>query len=659
MRSKNVSKVILFVFLFVVLFSVLQNILTAKWIFVQGVNDGETQRFKCFYDVPQNTLDYITLGPSPSYYSTNPIEIYCESGWKGYDLGNSCQGIAVSYYWLKEACKVQNPKIVFLDPSALFYDSKTDSEVNVTKALTNMKFSPNKVMACIDCASEKKTAIEYILPMMSFHDRWCELERQDFDYKNEDYFMRGTYLSFYMINYSNIIDKNLYEKDIYGLDGCESNTSYYCNEENENYFSKIVNYCKLNNIELILFIPPSTYKSAGFREKVREIASKYDLNIFDVADYNLVWEWNKDTCDTGRHVNYWGNCKFSNIMSDYLIEKEKKEVGDPFWEKDSLSYQSYEEANLLADQDKVYAFLSTLISNKDDHTILISVKDDACAGWNDVNQYYFSQLGLTGDFSSSHIQQSYIGVVYNGEKLFEQWDAAPMELVTNVNKQKICISSAGFVYGDAAKITIDEVDYAVNSRGLNIVTIDNKTGKVDGSIAIDTHTSQQTILLSKPEYNSMWKQIGDTYQGIKNGRYIISPITTETEALDICAGQEKDKVNCQLWTKTKELPQHFYVEYVGNGLYTIQAVCSGKYLTALDYGNVNCTNVVQDSYTGLANQKWFIYETEENGYTIKNLYNGLVMDVSGTVSLPGVNIQLYECNYGDWQKFSFERIGDV
>ena len=84
-------------------------------------------------------------------------------------------------------------------------------------------------------------------------------------------------------------------------------------------------------------------------------------------------------------------------------------------------------------------------------------------------------------------------------------------------------------------------------------------------------------------------------------------------------------------------------------------MCSDKYLTAYNFGTKKGTNIVQETYSGLANQRWFIYQSNDGSYKIESLYNHLMIDVAGGVAFEGCNIQLYENNYCNCQKYRLMR----
>lgn len=663
-------RIICFFVIFAMLFICIQKIVTPKWLYVPGVSEGETNRYQSFYELDNNSLDYIILGPSTSFYSINPMLIYAETGYTGYNLGCPSQGIKVSLYWLKEALKHQKPKYVFYDVTSLLYKSTVSSsdsyDASVTKALTNMRFSWNKIQACFECRTKNKKPIEYLLPVLSFHTRWDDLEKDDFYFGTNSYSLKGAYLNFKVCNESSKEVRNVNDYKKYDMQNAEVQyEKRNISEENREVFEELLLLCGVNDIELIPIVGLTKAQGIADKNTIDNFLIEYDLQCMDFGNMVSV-DWNKDTPDTGGHTNYWGNSKYSHILADYLRTRElgnkSQTVDEKLWKADLIEYQAFEEEQLISNKEKVLSYLNTITHNREDLYIVLSVRDEACVGWNEELEYYIRKLELESDFRNN-IQNSYIAVVDGGNCIFEQWAENKMILEESIvlagEDRKLAITSAGYVYGDTAKIELDSTNYSVNSRGLNIIAIEKATGKVVSSVAIDTHVSDATLKVKSLDDYAVkrWKEYEEQAQQIEEGVYVIVPSNNEQCALDIPSGSSKEDAILQLWTRTEEKPQQFEVVYVGNGLYYIKALCSGKYLTAYNYGNTKGTKVVQNSFTGLANQKWFIYESGEGVYTIMSHYNKLVMDVSGTVSKSGVNIQLYEENDGEWQKFVFSSLG--
>lgn len=205
-KRKQVAQVAAFFILFFLLFFKLQAIFLPDWSYVVNCQEGDTEKYQGFYSLPANSLDYIVIGASHSFYSTNPMQIYAETGFTGYDLGSPSQSIQLSYYWMKEAFKTQRPKIVFYDVISLFYSHGTYNAA-LSKAIIPMRPSLNKLEAIIQCSNSKEQISGLLMPMYQFHTRWTELNQKSFHQPERRYLWKGAYIDF---NNSFVMSQNNY-----------------------------------------------------------------------------------------------------------------------------------------------------------------------------------------------------------------------------------------------------------------------------------------------------------------------------------------------------------------------------------------------------------------------------------------------------------------
>ena len=68
------------------------------------------------------------------------------------------------------------------------------------------------------------------------------------------------------------------------------------------------------------------------------------------------------------------------------------------------------------------------------------------------------------------------------------------------------------------------------------------------------------------------------------------------------------------------------------------------------------SNVVQQTYSGLASRKWFVTENKNASFSFTSLYNGQVLDVPYGMAELGVNIWVVEENFMMPQQFFLERV---
>ena len=125
--------------------------------------------------------------------------------------------------------------------------------------------------------------------------------------------------------------------------------------------------------------------------------------------------------------------------------------------------------------------------------VIIAVKDTPgnCINGGIVNQ--LKNAGFKENLQNRHLQ-SYIGVIDGGQLLFESLSKInePILWETKIDSYQVKAISKVLGNGDTAEIKINDVDYAVNERGLNIVVFNKRSGNLIDSVCFDTHLSTFT-----------------------------------------------------------------------------------------------------------------------------------------------------------------------
>lgn len=138
---------------------------------------------------------------------------------------------------------------------------------------------------------------------------------------------------------------------------------------------------------------------------------------------------------------------------------------------------------------------------------------------------------------------------------------------------------------------------------------------------------------------------------ISDGKYAILACSNVNKALDIEWESTENGSNVQLWDSTGGSNQSFYIEYIGEGCYTIQVANSKKMLT------VKNSNVIQQEYKNLDTQKWIIQNADNNGkFAIRSKATGDYLDIYNNNMSNGTNIGIYYGNDTDAQKFKLEEL---
>ena len=96
---------------------------------------------------------------------------------------------------------------------------------------------------------------------------------------------------------------------------------------------------------------------------------------------------------------------------------------------------------------------------------------------------------------------------------------------------------------------------------------------------------------------------------------------------------------------------------ISNGWYYIKNVNAQKYLQVKNNQGGNSVNVEIGTGTGFRGQKWYVTNTSDGYFTLKN-GNGYMLDVQYGANNDGQNIQTYSANNANAQRFKAVKIGN-
>ena len=218
-----------------------------------------------FYAEKKNDIDLIVIGSSNSFCTVDPLVLYEEYGIAAYDFGSSSQPMNLSVLYLKEALKTQKPKVVALEVNMMTSDSESSrSEAGLRWGFTNIPLSVDKLKCIYQSVGEVNAEyFTYVFPIFRYHSRWKELSKTDYTYFYQDKtnYTKG-YLETQAVSEERI---NLTEYDFEG--------TAQIGEENAFCLGEIVQLCRQNDAELLLFKSPREnwhrYETEAVRAKVR------------------------------------------------------------------------------------------------------------------------------------------------------------------------------------------------------------------------------------------------------------------------------------------------------------------------------------------------------------------------------------------------------
>lgn len=134
----------------------------------------------------------------------------------------------------------------------------------------------------------------------------------------------------------------------------------------------------------------------------------------------------------------------------------------------------------------IYEYLDMLMYFKKEYTIAFAVRDTPGSRMDDKILMQIHNLGFT-EFTRK-LWKMYCGLIHGNQRLID--DMRPENIERGVilnNSLKIELLSSAYKSGDCCKIIINNTDYSVNRRGINIVVYDAVNMKVVDSVCYDAH----------------------------------------------------------------------------------------------------------------------------------------------------------------------------
>ena len=574
------------------------NILKEKW-----------HKYDTLYELRDHSVDYLALGMSQMFYGINPIYIYDHTGYLGFNLGDEAQNIQFSYFWLVEALKRQSPKAVFLDVGSLFYQKSYMHESWKLKEYAAMPFSMEKIKATIEGTDDTATRIGSLFPIGYFHGNWKHLAEEDFTALPQP--TLGANVLFHIEGSDDPLTVNPYRVEHEGLEKYAE--SAVIPELNQRYFERIVKLCSEESIRLVPVKIPTNNWDNERHSIICDFLKKYHLKLYDLNQEEILIDWKTDTFDTGYHLNYWGACKTSDRLGEYMKElfqghtEAVEPSDDPVLDELILRYHQEEMQQLLsrflAGPEKRNQYFNWLSENMDRYIVFITISDHLSGSEEDLIRY-FKLLGLS-EFEEQHRKDSYVAVIRKGSVVFEKWSKDKIDykgfLLENEEGPQIEVTSSGKPshlisdQGNFATAVADGRNYALDIQGMDIVVFDAVSG---GLVSSSVHFNDSDWIIQGPEEKTDYLE-----------RVLADHSCTYRYISQI---DENDE-------------QSIVLKYCESGTY-YAVNQDGRCLTVNHAGTTAGTDADWNRQMGDADQLWLLIPNGEGSYYLRSLYNGLLLE---------------------------------
>lgn len=479
-RLKTVLKSICFLCIFALLFFYVQELLRDKWV------EGEynvTTKVRGFYEEKENTLDVIFIGSSQMYADMAPAVLFHEYGITSYDFCANEQPMWISYYYIKEALKHQDPKVIVLDVFTVYgedYEQEGVTHIN----LDDLPMSFNKIAAIRDSVPEGMR-YSFYFPLAKYHNTWT------------DFYEGKAELSFYherdpYKGYSPFVFAADYEAfakpEVAGQKESEP-----IPERAKTWLYKIIDLCRQENVPLVLIKTPNgNAERQKLYNSVAELAQETGTPFLNM---NVL-------LDGQAHINVLQAEKVSLMMGEYLTANyrfvDKRQDPDYVqWAADAeLFYR--QKAKCLLISAKNYEEYIRLLSDQD-YIVCISAKNSTGGKFSREDISLLNQcLGLNCRLDDVP-DGNYCAVIDGGCVLYEtsfedqENKEESDEFTLEVSGLDIWIASSGALPDRTAYIRVNGTDFSMDGDGLNIAVYDKVLGEMFEMSLLDLNKNMEPV----------------------------------------------------------------------------------------------------------------------------------------------------------------------
>ncbi len=489
---QNLIKALSFSLIFVLLFSFVNVALKMK------KNYGNLL-IENFYKEEPNTVDVLFLGTSHTYVSVNPALLWDDHGIASVNMPSAGQPTWNMYYYLKEALKYQQPKLVVLDVFSMIiiqregelqYGGEYASYDRMVHSNIGMKFSQNKIDS-VFASAPKGLRLDLLLGLPVYHNRYEELSDADMQY------MLGGDLE----ESKNYITR--WEgKEVERRDNADLQETAAIHEKSLEYFEKTIDLLREKDIPVLLVDTPYSVSDED-RKIINSIKAVAQQKGVDYLEYNddydrLGLDFSQDFSDNS-HLTVTGATKFTHdlgeqIKSKFDIPDRRGQAGYESWDVCSQQWQQKIRNQQLQQTKKLGDFLA-LADNENYFVAMYMESAEKPVMAEDgtkevpvvkVKSEAYKQLGqfhLSTDLSQK-LHCDFLAVVDDGGSKLEICGETAVSQTFDVANKKIKMLVPGNTEATPF-IMVDQKRVDKGEKGLNIVVFDKTLGIVADSVACD------------------------------------------------------------------------------------------------------------------------------------------------------------------------------
>ena len=282
-----------------------------------------------------NKYEVLFFGNSHMLDAVFPLELWHDYGMISYNLAGSGLAIPSTYWVMKNALDISNPRLIVLDCYTVSLDVKDDEDER-RKAMLHqqMDYLPlnvNKLRMINDLVEKPEDKLEFAWDFTLYHERWQRLEQEDFERSLN--IQKGAKIALDVKPPREMAERPRQTTELESV-GVE-------------YLRRTIEECQSREIEILLTYLPFPASEENWQEAlcVERIAQEYGVACVNFLDMSVV-DLEVDCSDENSHLNGSGGRKVTNYIGQYI--KEHYDIADHSgeeayrdWDEDYGRYTDY------------------------------------------------------------------------------------------------------------------------------------------------------------------------------------------------------------------------------------------------------------------------------------------------------------------------------
>lgn len=406
-------------------------------------------------------IDVMFFGSSHTHCSIDHGYLWDHYGIAGYTHSAGSQNIAGTYYFIKEALRVQKPKVIMVDCWGAVGEKIVNGDADVYRNTLSMQWSAPFFeyldYLAEDIGMERTWKNQALCKMPIVHTRYAELDWTDFE--DNIPFMRGY--------------RGSYEIAPYETPECADNYEIMeLSEDKEEFLQKIVDVGRENDVNVVFFAAPF-YLTEEEQMQFNRIAEFADANQVPFINFNHLYgetglDYGRDFRDHS-HVNNDGAVKVTEYLAqflkaDYDIPDRRGQAGYELWEENALYLRNKVLRHDLESAVNINDYLRRLSEMEEEQLIILALTGNYGA----LGEVYLDSLislGITRD----EYEQGGVWI-FRGKERIVYLPGREYDYCLKTSKGEIHVESDTDIteYGQA-QILVNAKDFRMVENGVNVV----------------------------------------------------------------------------------------------------------------------------------------------------------------------------------------------